>query len=172
MCLQGETLPPFCLGVEFLRYSQAMQQYQHAADSAEEMLPSAHQQQAHQHAAGTPIHQHSSGIGSQASTPRHTAQHAAQQAHQQQPQQRTPPGGSSSSSNDLQDDAQQLGLFERLQRRHAELSERVEGKDPLWFAKAFANRASLNWASMKRVAGEIAAQAKADLGMAKPDETE
>jgi hypothetical protein len=63
------------------------------------------------------------------------------------------------------------GLAERMQRRRDEINERLEGQDPLWFAKAFAHRASLNWESMKRMAGNIAAQAKADLGF-QPDDTE
>jgi hypothetical protein len=52
-----------------------------------------------------------------------------------------------------------------LQELHAELSERLDGQDPLWFGKAFAARAALNWDSMKSMAGQVLESAKADLGL-------
>lgn len=66
----------------------------------------------------------------------------------------------------------ELSVLERMQRTHQLVSERLEGKDPLWFAKAFAHRASLNWASMKHMAGEVATAIKADLGLQESDDTE
>lgn len=68
------------------------------------------------------------------------------------------------------DDEVKLGLIERIQRTHQLVHERFEGKDPLWFAKAFSNRAALNWASMKRMAGEMATAVKADLGLQESEE--
>jgi hypothetical protein len=56
------------------------------------------------------------------------------------------------------------GLLLRLQELHAEVSERLEGQDPLWFGKAFAARAAINWDSMKGMAGQMLESAKADLG--------
>jgi hypothetical protein len=56
-------------------------------------------------------------------------------------------------------------VFERFRELHAEASERLDGKDPLWFGKAFAARAALNWDSMKNMAGEVLESAKADLGL-------
>jgi hypothetical protein len=35
----------------------------------------------------------------------------------------------------------------------------------LWFGKAFAARAVLNWDSMKSMAGQVLESAKADLGL-------
>lgn len=65
-------------------------------------------------------------------------------------------------------------VFERVRELHAEASERMEGKDPLWFGKAFAARAALNWESMKSMAGEVLESAKADLGLpsSKSEESE
>jgi hypothetical protein len=56
-------------------------------------------------------------------------------------------------------------VFERFRELHADASERLDGKDPLWFGKAFAARAALNWESMKNMAGEVLESAKADLGL-------
>lgn len=62
-------------------------------------------------------------------------------------------------------------LVQRLQELHAEVSERLEGQDPLWFGKAFATRAALNWDSMKSMAGQVLESMKADLGLQqKPEE--
>jgi hypothetical protein len=55
--------------------------------------------------------------------------------------------------------------WQRLQELHAEMSERLDGQDPLWFGKAFAARAALNWDSMKKMAGQVVESAKADLGL-------
>ncbi|WIA29555.1 hypothetical protein OEZ86_012049 [Tetradesmus obliquus] len=163
----GHTAPPFCLGVEFLRYSQAMiqQQQQHAATrtaAQHHTLPST-----------ASASSSSSGVAA--------AYHAAHSSALQQQQQHEVDEQDALLQQDgfLQDsfeeqqqqqDAAQ-GLLQRVQRRRAEINEKLEGQDPLWFAKAFAHRASLNWASMRRLAGDIAAQAKADLGFER-DETE
>lgn len=70
-----------------------------------------------------------------------------------------------------EDDGVELSFFEKVQRTHKDISERLEGKDPLWFAKAFSHRASLNWASMKRTAAEVVTAVKSDLGLYEGDDT-
>jgi hypothetical protein len=38
-------------------------------------------------------------------------------------------------------------------------------QDPLWFGKAFAARAEINWSHLCETAGEVVAAAAADLGL-------
>lgn len=63
-------------------------------------------------------------------------------------------------------------VLQRLQDLHAEASERLaEQGGPMWFGRAFANRAALNWESMCNMAGQVLESAKADLGFpSKPEE--
>jgi hypothetical protein len=164
--LQGQTAaPPFCLGVEFLRYSQAM---------IEQQQPAASRAAAHDH----PLP--SSSSSSTGDLPAsYNAAHRSSLQQQQQQRDFAEQDAFLQQDGFLQDtfeDQQQQqqdaeGLADRMQARREEINERLEGQDPLWFAKAFAHRASLNWESMKRMASNIAAQAKADLGF-EPDETE
>ena len=71
-----------------------------------------------------------------------------------------------------EDTEPQLSALERMQRTQQLVSERLEGKDPLWFAKAFKHRAALNWASMKRMAGDMVSAVATDLGLQESDDIE
>lgn len=93
-------------------------------------------------------------------------------------QQRSIPGSSSRSqeqlpaSMDPDNTATELSTVARIKRTHQLVSERLEGKDPLWFAKAFNHRASLNVASMRRMVGELASAVASDLGLQEGDDVE
>eukprot|EP00775_Hariotina_reticulata_P011122 gene11122-11276_t len=152
---EGEVPPPFCLGVEFMRYGKAVMKSRQGAGAGDphgaslasavsaasdaSSVPSMPLPGYH-HSTQTDIAGASDGGSSR--QPAH-ALHAEAAGAQQQ----------------------RLSLMERLQETREQLQERLEGKDPLWFAKAFANRAELNLQSMRRMAGQLAAAARADLGL-------
>ncbi|KAF8073146.1 hypothetical protein HT031_000807 [Scenedesmus sp. PABB004] len=129
--------PPFCLGVEFLRYAQGV---------AEATAAGAHHHDAHARGAGAAAYARQSAAADAAGG---VAPLAQQRVQQQQPR------GAGAGAAEQELPRERPGVLGRL----AELGERLEGADPLWFGKAFAHRASLNLASMRRMAGEMAAAA-------------
>jgi hypothetical protein len=160
--LQGTIPAPACLGVEFVRHRQAMVQSMHHHQ---------HQQQQQHHIPHDVdlIHadaQASSSISDSTNSSSAEAymRHAASSTSAHPSTSSAPVFEGSEPAQDPEYHGRP-SILQRLQDIHAEASERLEGQDPLWFGKAFAARAALNWESMKNTAGQVLESAKADLGI-------
>lgn len=161
LAVQGTIPPPACLGIEFVRHRQAVLQAHGALHQHHQQQPSSVPAVARdmellhtdpQQPASTPS---SSSTDADHSSP-------AEAYMRQRPSTHSPPMEPPVQGPEYHG---RPSVLQRLQELHAEASERLEGQDPLWFGKAFAARAAMNWESMKNMAGQVLESAKADLGL-------
>jgi hypothetical protein len=145
--------------------------YAQAAEALGAQQPSASLSQAAAAAAVAPT-----TMAQSTSQPHHAAQSSAAAPHSESnsntadvPWARNTTTSSTSTTSPHPDSSRLSRLFTQASEFSRDAADKLQGQDPLWFAKAFATRASANFEHMQKVGSQLAAAAA---GRLPPEEDE